>query len=172
MSITLLPTNYVDSETEQYEYKLTDIGNSEYLIEDVSTYTEEGSPFNSAEINNLSSTINNVISLAEDSTSDITKIKNGAQVVGKSDSSGVASFASNDFILCTNQTLSFVNKVCTISDERITANSIADVYFSRATLESAKKAIITADTSSGLLTLTAGRTPSTLVATIRIRRID
>ena len=81
-----------------------------------------------------------------------------------------ASSTDNDFILKNQQALSFSNKVCTISDSRITANSLADVYFTQACMNAATKASIIVETSAGKLTLTAARTPeATLTATIKIR---
>ena len=69
-----------------------------------------------------------------------------------------------------NQTLTFTNKVCEISDARITANSIANVYFTQACMQTAVKAGITVETSAGKVTLTAARTPeATLTASIQIR---
>lgn len=85
-------------------------------------------------------------------------------------SATTAGSVSNDFILRNKQALSFTNKVCTISDSRITADSLADVYFTNATMQAASKASITVETSAGAVTLTAAREPETiLVASIRIR---
>lgn len=77
-----------------------------------------------------------------------------------------------DFILRNQQSLTFTNKVCRINDSRITVNSLADVYFTSATIESAKKANVTVDTFNGYMTLTVAQNPTmTLVATIQIRVI-
>ena len=70
----------------------------------------------------------------------------------------------------TNQSLTFVNGVATISDARITANSLAYVFFADSSLTSAKSAVITVDTSSGVLTFTAENQPATaLTCDILIR---
>lgn len=83
-----------------------------------------------------------------------------------------AQSVSNDFILTNKQALSFTNNVCTISDSRITENSLADVYFTSECINSAQKAVITVETSTGKVTITAGRTPtSTLTASIRVRTV-
>ncbi|MBO4890591.1 MAG: hypothetical protein J5574_06320 [Lachnospiraceae bacterium] len=75
-----------------------------------------------------------------------------------------------EFILINKQALSFTNNVCELTDTRITADSLADVYFTNACSEAAKKACIEVESSAGKLTLTAGRTPeSTLTATIKVR---
>ena len=78
----------------------------------------------------------------------------------------------SEFILCNKQVLTFTNNVCTMLDSRITADSLADVYFTSNCAEIAQKASIDVETSSGALTLTAGRTPEgTLTATIKVRAI-
>lgn len=75
-----------------------------------------------------------------------------------------------DFILIDQQSLSFVNNVCTISDNRITANSLADVYFTGLTESIANGAGIVVETVAGAVTLTASTTPTgTIVATIHVR---
>lgn len=76
----------------------------------------------------------------------------------------------SDFILVNKQTLSFTNNVYEKLDSRITANSLADVYFTSNCMAAAAKADITVETTAGKVTLTAKRTPSiTLTASIHIR---
>lgn len=108
-----------------------------------------------------------------DLEADVTNIINGTTAVGNAThatNADIAASVSNDFILKNKQALSFTNKVCTISDSRITADSLADVYFTNATMQAASKASITVETSAGEVTLTAAREPETiLVASIRIR---
>lgn len=76
-----------------------------------------------------------------------------------------------DFILCNQQTLTFdSNRVCKITDARITASSLADVYFTSATEQFAKDASIVVETYAGYVTLTAKNTPaSPLICTIQVR---
>lgn len=75
-----------------------------------------------------------------------------------------------DFILINQQALTFLNNVCTISDSRITASSLADVYFTSLTESVANNADIVVETSAGAVTLTASNTPTgTIEATIHIR---
>lgn len=62
-----------------------------------------------------------------------------------------------------NQTLTFTNDVATISDARVTANSLVDVYYADASLSEAKAADITVTTGSGAITFTASNTPSTTI---------
>lgn len=80
---------------------------------------------------------------------------------------------SKSFILRSKQALTFTNKVCTISDNRITADSLAEVVFTSNCIDNARNAVISVETSVGAVTITAGRTPQgTLTATIFIRVVD
>jgi len=75
-----------------------------------------------------------------------------------------------DFVLINQQPITFINNVATISDTRITADSLADVYFTNDTISIAEKASITVETYGGNVKLTAGRAPEgTLKASIHIR---
>lgn len=79
---------------------------------------------------------------------------------------------AKNFILCNKQALIFEANVCTISDARITADSLADVYFTAGCIAAAEKSAIVVETSAGAVTLTAARTPEvTLTASIKIRVI-
>lgn len=79
---------------------------------------------------------------------------------------------AKDFVLCNKQALTFVANMCTISDARITAASLADVYFTAGCIAAAEKASIIVETLDGAVTLTAARTPEvTLTASIKIRVI-
>lgn len=81
-----------------------------------------------------------------------------------------AETVTDDFILISQQALTFTNKVCVFNDPRITAASLADVFFTAACTAAAEKAMISVETSPSTLTLTAARTPEmTLTASIRIR---
>lgn len=236
MAITPLPTNFVDAETEQHEYKVTSVGNDEALFEDVSEYTTYGSPFGAHEINTQHEAVNDTIDLSESTASDITKLKNGTtipnevtsadevtsattansvsyattatsadyaervtsattatkatttpQLTGGAKINGVTFSGtqnitiednsrlakSKSFILATKQALTFTNKVCEISDNRITADSLAEVVFTNDCLDNAMRALIGVESMSGKVRLTAGRTPSgTLTASIFIRVVD
>ena len=75
-----------------------------------------------------------------------------------------------DFILINQQALNFTNKVCQLNDTRITANTLADVYFTSATQQAALNADVKVETYAGYVRLTATNNPATtLVATIHIR---
>ena len=80
---------------------------------------------------------------------------------------------TDSFILASKQTLTFTNKVCTISDARITADSLAEVNFTADCIDYARNAVISVETVNGAVNITAGRTPQgTLKATIFIRVIE
>lgn len=82
------------------------------------------------------------------------------------------SLMDNDFALISKEPLLFSNRKCRIDDNRITADSIADVYFTAECAEDASEAYITVDTYDGYLVINAERNPaSTLVATIFVRAV-
>ena len=77
---------------------------------------------------------------------------------------------SRDDFVIPNQTFTFTNLECVITDTKITANSLADVYFTSASIVNAKKAKISVETYNGYLVLTAENAPvGTIAGTIRIR---
>ena len=80
---------------------------------------------------------------------------------------------SGDFILLNKGMLSFnAGNICTISDSRITSDSLADVYFTENTIQAAEKAVITVETYSGRVELVARRAPEgEIKASIRIRAV-
>lgn len=268
MIIQKLPTNFIDAETTQKLYEVTDTTDGQVLVADVSEYTEFGSYFGAKEINTQHQTVNDLIDNQNFNQGLLDGIMNGATVFDhvttadfatdvttatnadtcdtadsvsyapKATTADLAEYAdladladyvdyapradeapeidrvstadtaqyapsaiqatsitganingvafngtqnitvtdstkfskSSSFILQAKQALTFENKVCTILDSRIQSNSLAEVVFTRACLDKAKKAGITVDTSSGAVTITAGRTPTdTLYATIYIR---
>lgn len=66
--------------------------------------------------------------------------------------------------------LTFTSKVATVSDTRITTNSLADVYFTSDTIAAAEKADISVETLAGKVQLTAKNAPAgTIKASIHIR---
>lgn len=82
---------------------------------------------------------------------------------------------NEDFILVTNHSLVFSSSTrkCRIEDSRVTANSLADVYFTADTISVAADSTITVETVVGAVELTAINIPtSTVVATIRVRVVE
>lgn len=93
-----------------------------------------------------------------------------ADTAASADAATIAGTVADDFILISQQALEFTNNVCVINDQRITAASLADVFFTAACATAAEKAMISVETTASTLTLTAARTPEmTLTASIRIR---
>ena len=75
-----------------------------------------------------------------------------------------------DFVLANKQVLNFENNICTIQDERITADSLADVYFTSDCIDTATSASISVETYEGELKLTAEKEPEGIInASIHIR---
>lgn len=187
MAIEKLKTDYKDDilASGKREYEMTNNANGTVSLEDVSVYAQTGDNFGGSDINATNTAVNALI----DNTSNINNTPDSqkrvsyadtagsaasaqnAQSAVKADSATVANSVDNDFILLNNGTLTFnSNNICTIADIKITANSLADVYFTKETESAAERAVIKADTYDGKVELTAGRTPeTTLKATIRIR---
>ena len=81
----------------------------------------------------------------------------------------IQTFVENDFTI-PKQTLAFVNGVCTITDERVTEDSLVDVYFTAESMPVAEVAQIYVDSAAGKIILTATAQPtSKLDAMIRVR---
>lgn len=92
-----------------------------------------------------------------------------AQTAAQLSQSMVANYVNNDYV---SELLTFVftNKVCTISDTKIKASSLIDVYFTADTIDAAEEAEITVDSSVGTITLTANYQPSkNLKGYVRVR---
>lgn len=67
-------------------------------------------------------------------------------------------------------TFDSTTRTYTYTDERITAESLADVYFDSASFNNAQQANITVETYAGYLTLVAARIPAgTISGTIKVR---
>ena len=81
----------------------------------------------------------------------------------------VSNYVEKDFVIG-KQSLKFVNKVCTIIDERITKDTLVDVYFTSETINVAARANIYVDSYNGSIKLTAEIEPAGLIeAIIRVR---
>lgn len=148
MAIEKLKTDYKDDilSSAKREYEMIQNDNGTISLEDVSAYAQIGDNFGGADINATNSAVNDLAAEVEAS-------------------------AGSDFILLSKGTLTFnAGNICSISDSRITADSLADVYFTDATIATAEKAVITVETYNGRVDLIAGRTPEgTISASIRIR---
>jgi hypothetical protein len=68
--------------------------------------------------------------------------------------------------------LTFSNKVCEITDAKVTANSLIDVYFTADTIQEAEDCKIVVDSEAGKIKLTAEKQPSKIIkAVFRVRVI-
>lgn len=190
MATTKLKTDYKDDilASGKREYEMTTNDNGTVSLEDVSTYAQTGDNFGGEDINATNTAVNELI----DKTSNINNTADSQKRVLYAESAGTATNAEtastatnatnadsakavdNDFILLNKKNLAFnSNKVCAISDVRITENSLADVYFTADTENVAERAVIKVDTYNGKAELTAGRTPEgEIKATIRIRVVE
>lgn len=94
---------------------------------------------------------------------------NSIQGTANSANQTIQTFVENDFTI-PKQTLAFTNGVCTITDERVTEDSLVDVYFTAESMAVAEVAQIYVDSAAGKIILTANTQPtSTLDAMIRVR---
>lgn len=146
MAITKLRTDYKDDilSSARREYEMVQNSNGTVSFEDVSPYAQVGDFFGGEDINATNAAVNGLI-----------------------DSAG------GDFVL-TTRTLAFnAGNVCSIPDGRITANSLANVYFTSATIATAEKAVMTVETYDGRVDIMAGRKPEGPVsASIWIRVVE
>lgn len=104
-----------------------------------------------------------------DFESDVNNTVLGIQGTASSALNTITTFVARYFTLPL-QVLTFTNNVCEITDSRITADSLVDVYFTAATMESAEAAEIVVDSQLGKVVLTARYTPTgTIQAMIGVR---
>lgn len=149
MAIEKLKTNFQDDVinalvNEDRQFEMIQNTNGTVSLKDVTVYEQIGNNYGAPEINKTNDTINQLIDETEK--------------------------ANSVFLLKNQSVLNFSGNVCTISDSRITADSLADVYFTSDTALAAEKAVIDVETYSGRVDLTAGRTPDgTIKASILIR---
>lgn len=94
---------------------------------------------------------------------------NAIQQTANTANQTIQTFVDNDFTI-PKQTLTFTDKICTITDERVTENSLVDVYFTADSMTVAEIAQIYVDSAEGKIILTANTQPSsTMEAMIRVR---
>lgn len=154
------------------KYNMTQNSDGTVSFEDVTDYAQIGDSYGASQINQLNETVNGLI----DGTSNIDNTADSEKHVAYAASAGTAETAgsvSGDFILLNKGVLSFnAGNICTISDLRITSDSLADVYFTENTIQAAEKAVITVETYSGRVELVARRAPEgEIKASIRIRTV-
>ncbi len=146
MAIEKLPVNFKDdvidtSVSDKRRYNIIENEDGTKSLEDVTTYSQIGSNFGAEQVNQTNGAVNSLI--------------NGFSEVENS----VKEVKGKDFILANQSVLTFINRIASMADERITADSLADVYFTSDTTLAAEKAVITVETYSGRVDLTAEREP-------------
>lgn len=150
MAFEKLKTDYKDDQpVGEREYEITQNDNGTVGIKDVTTYAQVGDSYGGSDINATNAAVNGLNERLEETNL----------------------LMDRDFILLNKGALTFNSgNICSISDSRITADSLADVYFTDATTAIAEKAVITVETYNGRVDLVAGRAPEgQIVASIRIR---
>lgn len=81
----------------------------------------------------------------------------------------VADFVDKDFVIPL-QTLNFSNKQCTVLNDKITPDTLVDVYFTADTIKEAEECQVYVDSATGKIILHAEKQPeSVLKAVIRVR---
>lgn len=142
MAIEKLPVDFQDdvinqSVNEKRQYQMIENPNGTVSLEDTTVYEKVGSYFGAEQINQTNGAVNELIDTMDK----------------------VEKEASKTFDLRNQAVLNFVNKICSISDERITPDSLADVYFTSDTKLNAEKSVIDVETYAGRVDLTAEREP-------------
>lgn len=157
MAIAKLPINFKDDIIDttvntKRRYRMEENSDGTTSLEDVTTYEQTGSYFGANQINQTNGTVNDLIDMTEETKQSVKNVN------------------AKDFILINQQILEFNNNVAIINDARITADSLADVYFTSDSINVAESAVISVETFVGNVKLTAGRTPEDVIrATIHIR---
>lgn len=83
----------------------------------------------------------------------------------------VEDYVYSDYVI-PKQTLTFVDKVCEITDEKVTDTSLIDVYFTAETIQEAERCQVYVDSENGKIVLTAELQPeNTIRALFRVRLI-
>ena len=81
----------------------------------------------------------------------------------------VQDYVEKDYVI-NKQVLTFVDNICKIHDERVTSDTLVDVYFTSETIDVAAKSNIYVDSYDGYIQLTAELTPTGYIeAIIRVR---
>lgn len=96
---------------------------------------------------------------------DVEDYKNTAQSL-------IENYVYNDYTSAVTN-LTFIDKVCEVTDAKVTANSLIDVYFTADTIQEAEGCKIVVDSEAGKIKLTAEKQPSkTIKAVFRVRVIE
>ena len=114
------------------------------------------------EFTQLEQTVQNYQDTVDEQVSEISRVAEDAK-------NTIQTFVDNDFTI-PKQSLSFTSGVCTVIDDRVTENSLVDVYFTAESMPIAEASQIYVDSAEGKIILTASTQPtSSLDAMIRVR---
>lgn len=134
--------------------------------QNISTYKSDTDQMIS---NYKSETSTDVLNYKNDMQKIVDDYKSSADKTVNDSTSLVNDYVDKDFII-EKQVLTFTDNICKINNEKITANTLVDVYFTAETIETASKAEIYVDSYNGYIQLTANVTPTgTIEAIIRVR---
>lgn len=134
--------------------------------QNISTYKSDTDQMIS---NYKSETSTEVLNYKNDMQKIVDDYKSSADKTVNDSTSLVNDYVDKDFII-EKQVLTFTDNICKINNEKITANTLVDVYFTAETIETASKAEIYVDSYNGYIQLTANVTPTgTIEAIIRVR---
>lgn len=112
----------------------------------------------------------NVEQFEQDINQEVADFKSDVQAIATANTNTINNFVANYFELPL-QTFTFTNNICEISDSRITANSLVDVYFTAESTENAEAAVIYVDSTAGKVVLTATYQPvGTIQGVIAVKR--
>ncbi len=114
----------------------------------------------------------NFIKYKQDYEEAFEQYKNEVNEVVNSNRNEITGFVSKYFVIPNEGTmvLTFSDKRCIINNERITADSLIDVYFTSSSIVEAEECQIYVDSYDGQIVITAGKQPATpLEAMIGVR---
>lgn len=149
MALEKLRTDYTDATFEGLR-KYNEVKNEDGTVsfDDVTSYiNKEKAYYTAKEVNDNNQKTNATIAIVE----------------------LLAEKMNNDYVI-PEQVIEFTDKVCTISDEKVLSTSLVDVYFTSDTIDAATEAIISVETDTGKIVLTAQKQPaSTIKAAMKVR---
>lgn len=196
MAIEKLRTNFQDDIintdiTDKRRYNLINNSDGTVSLDDVTTYVQIGSNYGAQDINTANGTINQLIDNADgvaETLNGLDKVDNTpdsekhvayaeeagsaktAETAGTANKATTSGSADNDIVLINKGVITFNGTQYTVNDSRITADSLADVYFTEDTIDAAEEAVISVETYDGKLILTRIRETNDIIkASIRVR---
>ncbi|MCQ2770329.1 MAG: hypothetical protein MJ236_00820 [Clostridia bacterium] len=168
------------------KYRMINNSDDTISLEDVTEYIQQGDNFNANDVNKTNEQVNanqldinnhiadksnpHSVTASQLGLGNVDNTRDSNKRVAYAENAGISDEFSKDFILANKRSLSFSNMQCRIDDSRITASSLADVYFTSETMEAATNSFPEVETYDGYLIISIQRTPEkTLYASIRVR---